>query len=179
MNIVLIILGVIVGVIVLVLVVALFGPKNYVIERQIVISKPKQQVFDFIKLLKNQDHYNKWWTMDPNAKKDFKGTDGTVGFIAAWDSQNKQAGAGEQEITKITDGERLDTEIRFIRPFSGKADIFMAVADTAEHQTLVTWNFSGEYKYPMNILLMIMNMDKLLGTDLEISLNRLKEYLEK
>src|SRR6187402_2244860 len=113
MNIVLIILGVIVGIIVLVLIVALFSPKKYTIERQIVINKPRQQVFDFIKFLKNQDHYNKWWTMDPNAKRDYKGTDGTVGFIAAWDSQNKQAGAGEQEITKITEGERLDTEIRF------------------------------------------------------------------
>ncbi|MEO6523102.1 MAG: SRPBCC family protein [Mucilaginibacter sp.] len=179
MSIVIIIIGIIVGLVVLLLIIAAFSRKDYAIERQIVINKPQQEVFDFIKYLKNQDHYNKWWTMDPDAKKDYKGIDGTVGFIAYWDSQNKQAGQGEQEIKKITDSQRLDTEIRFIRPFAGIANIFMTTDAITTTQTKVTWGMSGAYKYPMNIMLVIMKMDKLLGGDLEISLSRLKDYLEK
>ena len=38
--------------------------------------------------------------MDRNVKKSFKGTDGTVGFVAAWDSDNKKVGKGEQEVKK-------------------------------------------------------------------------------
>lgn len=53
--------------------------------------------------------------MDPNMKKDFRGTDGTVGFVYAWDG-NKKAGKGEQEIKKITEGERVDVEVRFEKP---------------------------------------------------------------
>jgi hypothetical protein len=33
--------------------------------------------------------------MDPNAKMEYKGTDGTVGFISAWDSKIKYVGKGE------------------------------------------------------------------------------------
>ena len=64
----------------------------------------------------NQDNFNKWTMMDPNMKRSFRGTDGTVGFVYAWDG-NKRAGKGEQEITKITEGKRLDIEVRFERPF--------------------------------------------------------------
>jgi hypothetical protein len=178
MTIVLIITGIIVGLIVILLIVAAFSRKDYLIERQIIINKPKQQVFDFLKYLKNQDHYNKWWTMDPNAKKDFKGTDGEIGFTDYWNSENKQAGEGEQEIKKIMDGHRLDIEIRFIRPFAGLANIHMITETIADNQTQVTWGMAGEYKFPMNIMLVLMNMDKILGTDLDISLTRLKHYLE-
>lgn len=35
--------------------------------------------------------------LDPNMEKEFKGTDGTVGFIYGWNG-NKEGGEGEQEI---------------------------------------------------------------------------------
>src|SRR5688572_26346634 len=80
------------------LLVAVFVKKDYAVEREITINKPKQQVFDYIKYLKNQDNYSKWNMMDPGMTKSYRGTDGTVGFVAAWDSQKEDVGAGEQEI---------------------------------------------------------------------------------
>ena len=41
----------------------------------------------------------------------YKGVDGTKGFIAAWNSQNKNAGKGEQEITNIVENTLIDTEV--------------------------------------------------------------------
>ena len=49
------------------------------------------------------------------------GTDGTPGFVSAWNSTSNEVGEGEQEIKKITEGERVDTELRFKRPFETKA----------------------------------------------------------
>ncbi len=46
-------------------------------------------------------------------KTEYRGTDGTVGFVSAWDSPVRDAGKGEQEITKIDDGKRIDYELRF------------------------------------------------------------------
>jgi len=74
----------------LLLIVALFIKNDYSVEREITINKPRQEVFDYVKLLKNQDHYSKWVMTDPGMKKDFTGTDGTVGFVYAWDSQKKK-----------------------------------------------------------------------------------------
>ncbi len=64
----------------LALVAALFIKKDYAVEREITISKPKQEVFDYIKYLKNQDHYSVWNCLDPAIRKIYTGTDGTVGF---------------------------------------------------------------------------------------------------
>ncbi|MDO8898311.1 MAG: SRPBCC family protein, partial [Bacteroidales bacterium] len=98
-------------------VIALFVKNDYAIEREVVISKPKQEVFDYVKFLKNQDNFSKWASMDSNMEKSFRGIDGTVGFVSAWSSEDDDVGVGEQEITSIADGERIEYELRFIKPF--------------------------------------------------------------
>ena len=66
MKILLIILAVIAIIVVLLLIIAVFVKKRYSVEREIIINRPKQEVFNFIKFLKNQDKYSKWASMDPN-----------------------------------------------------------------------------------------------------------------
>ena len=83
------------------LITALFVKKEYSVEKQITINRPESEVFEYIKYLKNQDNYSYWATIDPKMKKTYTGTDGTVGFVSAWDSKNKDAGKGEQEIIRI------------------------------------------------------------------------------
>jgi uncharacterized membrane protein len=158
------------------MIMALFITKEYSVERQVTINKPKQEVFDYVKHLKNQDHFNKWTQMDPNMKKDFRGTDGTVGFVYAWDGNDK-AGKGEQEIKRITEGERIDMELRFKKPFENTATAYMATESVSESQTKVKWQMAGKSPYPMNF--MNLFMDKLLGKDLQSSLDMLKNNLEK
>src|SRR5690606_41715688 len=98
------------------LIIALCLKKDYAVEREIAINRPKQEVFDYVKHHKNQDNYSRWAMMDPDMKTTYRGTDATAGFVSAWDSEDKNVGAGEQEIKKITEGERIDFELRFIRP---------------------------------------------------------------
>src|SRR5437868_2208878 len=107
------ILLVLVSIVAVLLIVALFVKKDYAVERETVIKKPKATVFNYIKYLKNQDNYSVWAMKDPNMQKTYTGTDGTVGFISAWKSENKEVGTGEQEILNINEGERMDLKIRF------------------------------------------------------------------
>jgi hypothetical protein len=79
---------------------AIFVKKQYTLEREITINKPKMEVFDYIKYLKNQDRFSKWATMDPAMIKTCRGTDGTVDFASAWDSKNEDVGVEEQEMKK-------------------------------------------------------------------------------
>jgi hypothetical protein len=178
MNILFTILGVLASVIILLLIVALFIKKNYAVERSININKPKQEVFNYIKSLKNQDNFSKWASMDPNMKKEFRGIDSTVGFISAWEG-NKKVGQGEQEIKKITEGEQVDFELRFIKPFPAISNAYMQTANIADNQTLVKWGFNSKMKYPLNLMLLFMNMDKIIGNDLLTGLTNLKNILEK
>ena len=178
MKILLIILSVIAVLVVLFFIVALFTKKGYTVQRTIIINKAVPEVFNYIRHLKNQDHFSKWVMTDPNMKKDFRGTDGTPGFVYAWDG-NKKAGKGEQEIIKITEGQRLDLEVRFVRPFAAVAQTPFTTESLAGNQTKLTWGMTSQMKYPMNFMLAVMDMDKLLGKDLETSLANLKGILEK
>lgn len=116
--------------------------------------------------------------MDPNMQKTYTGTDGTPGFISAWDSKEKSVGKGEQEILKITDKSRVDFEIRFIKPFPGVAQSYMSTIAVNEGSTNVIWAFASTMAFPMNIILLFMNMDSMIGKDLEIGLTNLKRNLE-
>jgi len=179
MDILLAILFVIAGLIALILIIALFSKKEYAVERQITISKPRQKVFDYIRFLKNQEQYSKWVMMDPNVRREYRGTDGTVGFVAAWDSDIKDVGQGEQEIKNLKEGERMDLELRFVKPFKSVSPAYMITETVADSTTQVRWGFNGKMSYPMNAMLLFINIPELLGKDLETSLNNLKGVLEK
>ena len=97
MNIVITILLVMAGIIALLLIIALFMKREHYVKREIIINAPRQKVFDYIRLLKNQDEFNTGAMEDPDRKREFKGTDGTIAYIYAW-SGNKNAGEGEKEI---------------------------------------------------------------------------------
>ena len=169
----------VVGIVILALVIALFVKKDYAVERQVTINKPESEVFDFIKHIKNQDQYSVWNSIDPAMKKDYQGTDGTVGFISSWESTNKNVGKGEQEITNIKEDDRIDMKLRFKEPFEAEDDAYMETEGMGASQTNVKWGFKGKMAYPMNLMLLFMNMEEILGKDLQGGLDKLKTVLEK
>lgn len=176
MNIGIIILLVLVGIIALLLIIALFMKKEHYVNREIIINAPRQKVFDFLRLLKNQEQFNKWARTDKDRKEETKGTDGTVGYIYSW-SGNKSAGQGEKEIMKIVEGERIETEIRFIKPMQIKASVIMETRSLSDQQTKVNLINAGILKYPLNIMIPIA--EKNFARDMDISLSTLKNILEK
>lgn len=161
------------------LITAAFVKKDYSVEREIIINRPVQVVFNYIKYLKNQDNYSKWAAMDPGMKRTYRGTDGTPGFVSAWDSEKDDVGKGEQEIKKITDGERIDYELRFITPFESTEKTYMSTESISAEKTKVKWGFNGRMKYPMNLMLLFMDIEKMIGDDFDWGLAKLKTLLEK
>jgi len=178
MNLILIIAAGLVSLIILLLIIAALVKRNYTVTCEVTIQKPKQIVFDYLKMLKNQDSFSKWALMDPNMTKEYRGTDGTVGFISAWDSKDKNVGKGEQEIKDITEGERIDFEIRFIKPFAGIAQAYFSVDSLSDKVTLINWGFTSKMPYPFNLMLLLMNMEQRINTDLQTGLSNLKKLLE-
>ena len=110
-------------------------------------------------------------------EKKFTGTDGEVGAISYWNG-NKEVGEGEQEITKIIQGERIEGELRFLKPWKSTSDCYFDVKEVDKETTEVTWGFSGNNKFPVSIMMLFMNMDKAVGKDFEEGLAALKEQLE-
>lgn len=170
---------VLISLIVLVLVTALFVDGKFAATKKITINQPNEVVFAYIKQLKNQDNYSAWSTMDPKMKKTYKGTDGTVGFVSAWESKDNNVGAGEQEIIKIDENKRIDYELRFKKPIESVSPAFMTTKAVSATATEVQWGFSGEMVYPLNIMQLFMDMYAMIGDDFEKGLTKLKGILEK
>jgi len=176
MNFIITILLLLAGLITLLLIIALFIKKQHYVKREVTINAPRQKVFDFVKLLKNQEKFSRWAATDSDRKKEFKGTDGTVGFIYAW-SGNKNAGEGEKEIKNIIEGKRIETEIRFVKPMAAIASVIMETESLSDDQTKVYWSNDSTLKYPLNI--MVPMVEKMLAKEMDISLLTLKNILEK
>ena len=176
MNIIIAILLIVAGTIALVLIIALLMKRKHYVRREMIIHAPRQKVFDYLKFLKNQEQFNSGAMEDADRKKELNGTDGTVGYIYSW-SGNKNAGVGEKEIKNINDGKKIEMEIRFVKPIVTSADIIMETESLSDDQTKVSWSNEGTLKYPMNI--MIPMLEKHVVRDMDSSLSRLKNILEK
>ena len=176
MYIIITVLFVLAGIIALLLISAFFMKREHYVKRDIIINAPSQKVFDYLRLLKNQDEFNENAKAGPDRKKEFKGTDGTVGYIYSW-SGNKNAGEGEKEIKNIVEGKSIEMEIRFVKPMTVTATIIMETASLSDNQTKVNWSNAGTLKYPVNIF--IPMMEKSVAKDMDTSLLTLKNILEK
>jgi hypothetical protein len=179
MNTLLIIILAVAGLVALLLIVAAFSKKSYSMEESISIGQPVDTVFNYIRFLKNQEQYNKWVMMDPMAVKTYKGKDGEIGAIQTWNSKNKQVGEGEQEIKGIAECKRIDFEIRFFRPFKGISPAYFITEKQGEASTGVRWGFSGTMPYPMNIMLLFIDIPGIMSADMKTSLGTLKNVLEQ
>ena len=70
------------SIIILLLIVAFFTKRDFSIEKSTVINKPKQDVFDYLKLIKNHEKYSVGVMKDPNINIVYTGSDGEVGFTS-------------------------------------------------------------------------------------------------
>jgi hypothetical protein len=166
------------SIIALPLILALFVSKDYVVVRTIEVNRPSQEVFDYVKYVKNQDFYSVWNMRDPNMQKGYSGTDGEVGFVYSWNSTDKEMGIGEQEIIGIEPGKRIDFELRFIEPFEGTEKAYISTEAMNAKSTKVTWGFDGHMAYPMNIMMLFMDFEEMIGSDLQSGLDQLKTVVE-
>lgn len=164
----------IVGIIALLVLIALFIKKEYTLVSEVVINKSKEEVFNYVIHLKNQLHYNKWIMNDPHVKLAYTGTDGSVGFISAWEGKN--SGKGEQEIKTIVNGEECTVELRFEKPFKGISYSKVVTTAVSSTQTKVTTTFDTHTPFPMSIMIPLLK--NMLQKDMNTNAQNLKRAIE-
>ncbi len=146
--------------------------------RDVEIEKPKAEVFEYTKYLKNQENFSVWAKIDPDMIREFSGEDGTVGFVSSWKSNHPDVGVGEQEIASVYDQNRIDYQLRFREPFESSSTAYMIFNSVDSNKTSVQWGFDGEMSYPMNLMLLFVDMEGELGGDLQEGLDNLKGILD-
>ena len=173
-----VIIYVIIGIALLIFIISSFAPKSYQLEKRVRIERPLPEVYNYVRYLRNQDHWVKWNQLDPEMKKEYKSEDGKIGFQTIWESSLRKVGTGQQTITALDDNKAIYTKLEFYKPFKSESDSYIRTEKIDDNSTEVCWGFSGEMNPPMNIILFFMNADKLMGHDFEEGLASLKKVLE-
>ena len=159
-----------------VLIAGLFAAKDYHFETGITINAPKEKVWQYTGSLHGMEQWSPFIEGDPNIQLSFEGRDSAVGAIYKWKG-NKKVGSGSQTISKIDPLNRMDTHLHFIEPFEGEADAYLKLSEEG-NTTRVAWGFNTRYAYPMNVMLLFMNMDKMMGEPFNKGLAKLKQLSE-
>jgi hypothetical protein len=159
------------------LIAAIFAKKDFVVQRELDIPKGPEEIFSFIKYLNNHRYFSKWVTKGSANMTGTRGVDGMVGFIQPWNNYKDKAGIGELEIKAFTKNERLHLMHHYFKPVKGLGESEITIRQNDQSGSMVKWQYTGHTKYPFNLITSIINMDKIIGRDLDQCLNRLKEQL--
>jgi len=152
------------------LVAALFAPKDFKAHGTVVVDKPQQEVFDYVKQVSNQRDFGVWFKMDPNIKVSSEGTDGTEGYVLRWESE--VVGNGSQTITRLVGQDSVLSKLDF--GFGEPPTGYFALKPVSDAQTEVTWGIEGKSPYPWNLMSLFMDMDQ----DFITGVENLKRELE-
>tara|TARA_B100000929_G_scaffold273380_1_gene245722 strand:- start:582 stop:1112 length:531 start_codon:yes stop_codon:yes gene_type:complete len=151
--------------------------KDYDISRTVVINKPREEVFTFIRQLKNQPLWNPWFQRDPEAIMKYKGNDGKVGASFYWKG-NAKVGEGIQRITKAKQGRVYETSILFVKPVKVHTLTYIGMKELDDEKTKMVWGTKGNLAFPLTIISIFYSPEKALGANFDKGLKELKEIME-
>lgn len=154
-----------------------WAKKEYDISRTVVINKPREEVFNFVRQLKNQPLWNPWFKRDPDAIMKYKGEDGKLGASFYWKGNNK-AGEGIQRIVKAKQGRVFETKILFIKPVKVNALTYIGAKELEAEKTKMVWGVKGHLAFPLTIISIFYSPEKALGEKFDEGLKELKQILE-
>jgi hypothetical protein len=166
------------AIIALMLIVALFAPKEFTFEKTIAINAPIDTVWNYTSSLSGLDKWSPWNDHDPNMNKEMSGVDGTVGAMQSWTSDDKGVGVGSQTIANIVKPTLFESKLDFEKPNKSHGSAYIKLVSDGP-STKVTWGMKGKMPYPMNAMLLFMNMGKMMEKDWDNGLAKLKQMSEK
>lgn len=168
------------GVLVLFVAVAATRPSAYHVERKLAVAAPPELVFGVL----NDLHQfagvlvlfgSPWEQLAPNMQKTFEGPAAGVGQSCSW--SGKEAGKGKLTIEESVPGQKVGMKLEFVEPMKSTATCVLTLAGTPAG-SFVTWSMEGNHNFIGKAFGMFMNMDNMLGADLEKGLARLKTVAE-
>ncbi|MBK9284570.1 MAG: SRPBCC family protein [Sphingobacteriaceae bacterium] len=158
------------------LVLALVGPTEVKVERNISISSSADAVKPYLTNLKLfHDKWSPWTEKDPAAEVKYIGTAGEAGHLFSWNSKVEEVGTGTLELVCVTS----DSVVQRLA-FEGMGDSkAYYILKENEGKTEVTWGMQMKAPFFFRPMMMFMNMDKMIGPDYEKGLASLKKVVEE
>ena len=160
------------------LIAGLLGPQGFKMDRSIEIKAPRALVYKNISDYNNWLKWSPWAKIDSNCKYEYYGTQGQIGAGYKWKGNDK-VGEGDMHNVSMNENDSLVSQLTFIKPFASQALASFKLTDGANGTTKVTWSFSQTFSFSQRPMMLVMNLEKMLGPDYEHGLANLKMVSEK
>lgn len=164
-------------IIVAILLYATTRPNSFHVERSIVIQAPADKIVPLIDDFHQWPRWSPWENIDPNMKRTLSGAPSGVGAVYAWDG-NRKVGAGRMEIIEEEKPTHVGIKLEFFRPMAGSNPTNFNLQPQGDG-THVTWVMEGPMPYISKVMCIFMSMDKMVGSDFDKGLAKLKAEAEK
>ncbi|MDI9409375.1 MAG: SRPBCC family protein [Candidatus Pacebacteria bacterium] len=151
-------------------------PNSYLVNRKLTIAAPAKTIMPYLRNLQEGVKWSEWEKIDPNGSRTYSGPKGAVGSVYEWDSQNRQAGAGRQEITALSDI-RVEVDLQFIRPMAGRAKVDY-ILEPVGNATVVTIAFTSTTSFLQKMMCLFFRPEKIIGSMHDKSLHNLRALVE-
>ncbi len=146
-----------------------------VITRELSLDASADQISPWIVDFHKWVSWSPWEDIDPNLQRTYGGSDSGVGTTYEW-SGNRKAGAGKMTITSVQPT-LIDLDLDFTKPFKSASKTKFEL-NQAEGSTTVVWQVLTPKTLMTRVAGIFMNMDKMVGADLEKGLAKLKSAVE-
>jgi hypothetical protein len=152
-------------------------PPAYHVERKLTVAAPVDLVFA---VLNDLHRFARVLVLfgspfEDSVQTTFEGPAAGVGQSCSW--TGKGAGKGKIAIQESAPGEKVAMKLEFVAPMASTATCAFALAATPTG-SVVTWSMEGNHNFVGKAFGVLMNMDRMLGVDIEKGLARLKTAAE-
>jgi effector-binding domain-containing protein len=160
----------------LILALAFIEPKDAYVTRTVVINAPKRPLFEQLVQFPNWNNWSTLLSVDTTASITYTGAQGQPGSTLDWKGDDGKIGSGTIRNEGV-DSTTLHYSFTVTKPASWEADGTISVTDTGDYAK-VTWTFHKHFPFLANAILIVFDLEKYMGTDMERSLSNLKRYIE-
>jgi uncharacterized protein YndB with AHSA1/START domain len=160
-----------------VLVIAATRPNTIQVQRSALIGAPPEKVFQLINDFHDWPRWAPQDREDPSMQRTYSGADRGVGAVSYWHGKGSM-GRGQMTITDSVPVKEIIVTTDFIKPFEAH-NVNEFVLEGVGHATKVTWTMRGTNLYPMKVMGMFVDMDRLMGKHFEAGLENLKDTAER
>jgi Polyketide cyclase / dehydrase and lipid transport len=154
-------------------------PDTFRIARSVTINAPASAIFPYVNNLRRFNDWSPWAQLDPQALTTFEGPEAGEGAGMYW-SGNEKVGEGRMTETISHPPDLVQYRLAFLKPMKAThiAEFTLFPAGATQRQTLVTWAMTGKHDFWGKAISLVMNCDKMVGTEFEKGLATLKAKVE-
>jgi uncharacterized protein YndB with AHSA1/START domain len=152
-------------------------PDSFRVQRSATIKAPPEKIFSLINDYRNWPQWSPYENRDPEMKRTYSGAAAGKGAKYAWEG-NKNVGTGEMEIVDTAPPRKVLIKLDFMKPFEAH-NVAEFTLEPQGETTNVTWAMHGPVPLFGKVMHMVMDMDKMIGTDFAAGLANMKAAAEK